>query len=303
MSRANPQRLQKILARAGVASRRASEDLIEAGRVTVNGQVATLGDSADPQRDAIKVDGKRVQAPNPETYLLLNKPRAVMSTRFDPEGRPTVMDLVPPPLRKALVPVGRLDFLTEGLLLLTDDGDFAHRVAHPRYGCRKLYEVKVKGEPQERDIERLRAGIFLDGKRTRPAVIERRRTARRPGEKMSNSWWTVEIGEGRTRQIRDMFQRIGHPVSKLRRVAIGPLRDDHLGLGEIRPLTEREVAALMRTSSGKSDGGKKAAGKGLARGPAKGRNKKGPGGPRSGSRPGTKSRGGKKPSSRGRRQR
>ncbi|MEM7052121.1 MAG: pseudouridine synthase [Acidobacteriota bacterium] len=281
------QRLQKILARAGVASRRGAEELIVAGRVTVNGKVAEIGVRVDAEKDSIKVDGKRIAAPTPDRYLVLNKPRAVMSTVADPEGRPTVMELVPRDLRKALVPVGRLDFLTEGLLLLTDDGDFAQRVAHPRYGCTKTYEVKVKGFPEESAVDRLREGIVLDGKRTSPARIERRRTQRRPGEKApTNSWWTVEIGEGRTRQIREMFQRIGHPVGKLRRVAIGTLRDDTLAPGELRPLTEREVAALLKPTPKKSSPTKKGAaarkgpaGKGSARsGPArKGPARSGPG--------------------------
>ncbi len=238
------ERLQKILARAGVASRREAEEIIAAGRVTVNGQVAGLGDKADPADDAVKVDGKRVHPPTGHRYLLLNKPRAVMSTRRDPGGRPTVLDLVPEPLRKALVPVGRLDFLTEGLLLLTDDGDLAQRVAHPRYGCTKTYEVKVRGMPAERDLERLRRGIRLEGRPTAPAGITARPV---PGES-DNSWWTVELSEGRTRQIRDMFQRIGHPVMKLRRVAIGPLRDADLPLGAVRELSEREVEQLRRST-------------------------------------------------------
>jgi 23S rRNA pseudouridine2605 synthase len=255
------ERLQKILARAGVGSRRAVEELISEGRVTVNGKVAGLGDSADPERDAIKLDGKRVQPRRPGVYLLLNKPRAVMSTVSDPEGRPTVLDLVPPALRKALVPVGRLDFLTEGLLLLTDDGELAQRVAHPRYGCVKTYEAKLRGEPAERDLERLRAGIVLDGRRTEPAAITRRRVPGPPsrrrtapaGEEPGNSWWTIELTEGRTRQIRDMFQRIGHPVMKLRRVAIGPLTARGLPLGELRELSEQEVETLRRSVADGAD--------------------------------------------------
>jgi len=247
------ERLQKILARAGVASRRAAEELIAAGRVTVNGRVAGLGDRADPARDAIKVDGKRVQLPSRHRYLLLNKPRAVMSTVSDPEGRPTVIDLVPPALRKALVPVGRLDFLTEGLLLLTDDGDLAQRVAHPRYGCAKVYEAKVEGEPGERALAKLRGGIVLHGRRTTPAKIVRHRPrGGRPAEPGSSSWWRVELHEGRTRQIREMFQRVGHPVLRLRRVAIGPITDSSLPLGAVRELTEREVEALRHAGPGRA---------------------------------------------------
>jgi len=253
------ERLQKILARAGIASRRKAEELIREGLVTVNGRVAVLGEKADPARDAIKVDGKRVQASHEHRYLLLNKPRGYMSTLSDPEGRPTVIDLVPPGMRKALVPVGRLDFNTEGLLLLTDDGEFAQRIAHPRYGSTKTYEVKVKGLPGEAQLDRLRAGIVLEGRRTAPAKIAPRSPfkpsgARRRGEPESeNSWWLIELTEGRTRQIREMFLHIGHPVQKLRRVAIGSLRDPHLPLGALRELSEKEVQRLLK-SARKSEG-------------------------------------------------
>lgn len=257
------ERLQRILARAGLASRRKAEELIREGRVTVNGELAEIGTKADPERDAIKLDGKRVQ---PHTggfhYLLLNKPKAVMSTVNDPEDRPTVMDYVPVTLRKALVPVGRLDFHTEGLLILTDDGDFAQHVAHPRYGGVKVYEVKVKGRPTEQQLERLRAGVAIDGRRTYPCRIsprygdgsvEKRRARARAAEEKEgeNSWWTVELTEGRTRQIREMFYRIGHGVLKLRRIAIGPLRDSDLPLGAVRELTEAEVEKLRKATSRK----------------------------------------------------
>lgn len=248
------ERLQKILARAGVASRRKAEELIREGLVTVNGRVAGLGDKADAERDAIKVGGKRIQPLREHRYLLLNKPKGYMSTLSDPEGRPTVIDLVPPGMRKALVPVGRLDFHTEGLLLLTDDGELAQRIAHPRYGGTKTYEVKVKGIPNEAQLDRLRAGILLEGRRTAPAKIAPRAPfkpagARRRGEAESeNSWWRVELTEGRTRQIRDMFLHIGHPVQKLRRVAIGSLRDPHLPLGALRELSEKEVQRLLKSA-------------------------------------------------------
>jgi 23S rRNA pseudouridine2605 synthase len=249
------ERIQKILARAGVASRRKAEELIERGAVTVNGQVAGLGDKADPERDAIKVDGKRVQPASQEhRYLLLNKPKEVMSTLTDPEGRKTVLDFVPPGMRKALVPVGRLDYNTEGLLLLTDDGEFAQRIAHPRYGGTKTYEVKVKGTPGESQLDRLRNGVVIEGRRTAPAKITARNPfkplgGRRRGEAESdNSWWIVEITEGRTRQIREMFFQIGNPVQKLRRVAIGPLRDPELPVGALRELTEQEVRKLQKST-------------------------------------------------------
>lgn len=248
------ERLQKILARAGITSRRKAEELIREGLVTINGRVAEIGDKADPEHDAIKVDGKRIQPAQGHRYLLLNKPKGYMSTSSDPEGRQTVMDLVPPALRKALVPVGRLDYNTEGLLLLTDDGEFAQRVAHPRYGSTKTYEVKVKGTPTEAQIDKLRAGIMLEGYRTRPAKITSKAPGRPTGPRRrgepagDNSWWTVEISEGRTRQIREMFLRVGHPVQKLRRVAIGPLRDTRLPLGALRELTEQEVQKLLRSA-------------------------------------------------------
>lgn len=258
-------RIQRILARAGVASRRAAKEMILEGRVTVNGQLAEVGGRANPERDAIKVDGKRLVIPSgPRRYLLLNKPKHVLSTVTDPEGRTTVIDLVPPGMRKALVPVGRLDYNTEGLILLTDDGDFAQHVAHPRYGGIKTYEVKVKGRPAESALDRLRGGIVLDGRRTRPARISARpapggastkaqakaRGKRRAGEgDGENTWWVVELTEGRSRQIREMFFRIGHPVAKLRRVAIGPLRDDRLPVGALRELTEREVEMMRRVTA------------------------------------------------------
>jgi 23S rRNA pseudouridine2605 synthase len=248
-------RLQKILARAGVApSRRKAEELILEGRVTINGKVAGLGEKADPERDAIKVDSRRVQPLQEHHYFLLNKPKGVMSTVTDPEGRRTVIDFVPPGMRKALVPVGRLDFNTEGLLLLTDDGEFAQAVAHPRYGSVKTYEVKVKGLPTEAQLEKLRAGIVLDGRRTAPARITARSPfkvagARRKSEaEGDNSWWIVELTEGRTRQIREMFFNIGHGVLKLRRVAIGTLRDSGLPVGALRALTEKEVQRLLKST-------------------------------------------------------
>jgi 23S rRNA pseudouridine2605 synthase len=253
------ERLQKILARAGVASRRKAEELIREGLVTVNGKIAEIGEKADPARDAIKVDGKRIQPSQEHRYLLLNKPKGYMSTLSDPEGRPTVIDLVPPGMRKALVPVGRLDFMTEGLLLLTDDGDFAQRIAHPRYGSTKTYEAKVSGIPSEAQLDRLRAGVVLEDRRTAPAKITPRNPfkpagARRRGEPESeNSWWLIELTEGRTRQIREMFQSIGHPVQKLRRVAIGSLRDPHLPLGALRELSEKEIQRLLKPARRKEE--------------------------------------------------
>ena len=253
------ERVQKILARAGVASRRKAEELIEAGRVTVNGEVVTLGAKADPEADHIKLDGKRIEPRTDFHYLVMNKPAGVMSTRHDPEGRPTVLDLVPETYRKALVPVGRLDFQTEGLLLLTDDGDFAQRVAHPRYGCTKVYEVKVKDRPPPEALAKLRKrGAVIEGRRVVPIRIEPLQVSGPRGGK--NTWWTVEVAEGRTREVREMFFRIGHPVQRLRRVAIGPLRDPNLRPGAVRELTEGEVHTLRQATRGMRKGGRRAGG-------------------------------------------
>lgn len=249
------ERLQKILSRAGAApSRRKAEDLIREGRVTVNGRVATLGESADPAVDHIKLDGKRIALPSSYHYLLLNKPPEVMSTRVDPEGRRTVMDFVPAGLRRKVVPVGRLDYHTEGLLLLTDDGDLAHRISHPRHGCVKTYEVKVRGGPAEAELDKVRAGMRLDGRKTRPVSVTRSPAARGPRVATQNTWLEVELQEGRTRQIREMFHRVGHPVQRLRRVAIGPVRDPHLSPGQVRELTDDELDRLRGVSVKKAKG-------------------------------------------------
>jgi 23S rRNA pseudouridine2605 synthase len=242
------ERVQKILARAGVAARRKAEELIREGRVTINGETAKLGDKAEPATDSIKVDGKRVHSARAYRYLLLNKPRGYLTAVSDEAGRPTVLELVPQPMRKALIPVGRLDYQTEGLLLLTDDGEFAQRISHPRYGCHKTYEVKVKGTPEDRQLDRLRRGIVLDGRRTSPCRIEFMRKTGGREEEVGNAWFAVELSEGRTRQIREMFFRVGHPVQKLRRIAIGTLRDENLPVGALRELSEREVTVLRRST-------------------------------------------------------
>lgn len=244
------ERLQKILARSGVAARRKAEELIREGRVTVNGRVAAIGEKADSAHDTIKVDGRRIETARAHRYFLMNKPKGVLTAVADESGRPTVLDLVPPPMRSALVPVGRLDFHTEGLLVLTDDGDFAQRLSHPRYGCHKTYEVKVAGAPEAELLDRLRRGVVIDGRRTAPCRIERLRTTPVKGEEGGNAWLRVELAEGRTRQIREMFFRIGHPVQKLRRVAIGPVSDPRMPVGTLRELTEAELRALRRATAG-----------------------------------------------------
>jgi len=251
------ERVQKVLAAAGVASRRASEELIREGRVTVNGKIVGLGDKADPAADAIKVDGKRIKPLHEHRYLLLQKPSGYITTRHDPEGRPSVFDLVPGRFLRGLKAVGRLDFQTEGLLLLTTDGEFANRVSHPRYGCMKTYAVKVRGTPSAHQLDRMRQGISIDGVRTRPAEITSLQVEGKRKAKDS-SWWTVRIGEGRTRQIREMFFRTGHTVMRLRRVAIGTVRAPSLGPGDVRELNEHEIRVLRGRSKGqKPKGGSK----------------------------------------------
>jgi 23S rRNA pseudouridine2605 synthase len=261
------QRLQKLVAAAGIASRRHAEKLITAGQVRVNGRVVTeLGTKADPTRDYIKVQGKLI---NPllqkreKIYVLLNKPRGYLSSVSDPEGRPLVTDLTPAALGR-LYPVGRLDFNTEGLLLLTNDGEFTNFITSARNRVAKIYEVKVKGLPSENAIERLRRGVVLgEGTRTATAEISR---VKNTG---TNAWFEVVLHEGRNQQIRRMFDLIGHSVVKLRRVRIGFLTDDGLKPGEWRLLTRSEVGRLLETDSKKKRGGKsRASGAGHRSAPA-----------------------------------
>lgn len=249
MSSEAAERLQKVLSRSGVASRRASEELIRQGRVTVNGKIARIGQKVDLRADFVKVDGRRIRQPGRNRYVLLNKPAGYMTTRADPEGRPTVFDLLPPQVRRGLFAVGRLDFDTEGLLLLTDDGDLAQLVSHPRHGCAKIYEVKVKGRPSDESIRRLRGGITLKHRRTQAARITRLESNRGRRTAEANTWWRVELKEGRTRQIREMFSRVGHPVLRLRRVAIGRVADRDLPRGAFRNLSAAEVRQLSGASS------------------------------------------------------
>jgi 23S rRNA pseudouridine2605 synthase len=245
------ERLQKIIAHAGVASRREAESMIRDGRVTVNGRVVTeLGSKADADHDHIKVDGKLITRKETHRYILLYKPKEVMTTVEDPQGRRTVIDLVRG-IRERIYPVGRLDFHSEGLVLLTNDGDLAYKVSHPTHGSVKTYHVKVRGVPEERLVDKLRRGITLDGKRTLPCDIDRLRTTGK-GNDEGNSWFEVKLREGRTQQIRKMFQAMGHPVSKLRRVAIGPISDPKLTPGVWRELSEREVRMLVTMKEAKA---------------------------------------------------
>lgn len=236
------ERLQKLIAAAGIASRRHAEELIEAGQVTVNGKVVSaLGTKANPQTDHIKVNGRLINPllkTNEKIYVLLNKPKGYLSSLSDPNKRPLVTDLVPKSLGR-LHPVGRLDFNTEGLLLLTNDGDFTNHVTSARNHISKVYKVKVKGVPPEAAIARLRRGIRLDeGQRTAPADI------RKLEETAANAWFEVTLHQGRNQQIRKMFDAIGHSVLKLSRTRIGALTDSRLKPGEWRYLTNKEIKSL-----------------------------------------------------------
>lgn len=250
------ERLQKVLSRAGIASRRAAEDLIREGRVTIDGRVAVLGDrvaAAGEPPVRVLVDGEPIRRRDASRYVVLNKPAGYVTTRSDPEGRPTVMDLIPERWRRRLKPVGRLDYGTEGLLLVTDDGDLAYRLTHPRFGCSKRYLVKVRGLPGDTAIARLRGGMTIAGRRTAPAKLSRAPARRGARPARASSWWEIELFEGRTRQIREMFFRVGHPVQRLRRVAIGRLEARDLPLGAWRELSTDELAAL-RAGSGPRPG-------------------------------------------------
>jgi 23S rRNA pseudouridine2605 synthase len=233
------ERLQKIIARAGIASRRKAEELIQQGHVTVNGRaVMELGSKADPDRDHVKVRGKLLVRRGESIYLALNKPKECVSTTADPQGRRTVLDLVGS-YRSKVYPVGRLDYHSEGLLLLTNDGEFSHHVLSAKSGIPKTYHVKINGNPAQRDLERFRSGIRLDSRLTAPARIRRLK----PGD---NPWFEVTIIEGRQNQIRRMFKALGFLVEKLKRVRIGPVSLGTLPLGRFRELTPAEVKRLIR---------------------------------------------------------
>jgi 23S rRNA pseudouridine2605 synthase len=232
-------RLQKVLAQAGLGSRRACEELIDARRVRVNGEVAVLGRRVDPEVDVIEVDGAQIGVKDGLVHYLLNKPAGVITTASDPQGRPTVLDLVPAEPR--VFPVGRLDAESEGLLLLTNDGDLTHRLTHPSYGVDKEYLVEVEGEPHRGALSRLREGIELDDGRTAPAKVAL----------LDARLLRITIHEGRNRQVRRMCDAVGFPVVRLVRTRIGPLSDRTLPPGHWRALTQAEVRALERAAAGK----------------------------------------------------
>ncbi len=233
------ERLQKIIAHAGVTSRRAAEELIESGRVTVNGKIVTrLGTRADAGEDHIKVDGKLIHQPKRLVYLAFHKPDSVMTTLSDPEGRETVTDYIKG-VRERVFPIGRLDYHTEGLLLMTNDGDFANRIMSAAQHVNKTYVVKVNAPLTEEQEERFRAGIPLQGRMTAPAGLKLLKPAESP-------WYEVRLIEGRQNQIRLMFRHFGRLVEKLKRVRIAFLELGPLKPGEFRHLTPEEVAHFKR---------------------------------------------------------
>ncbi|GAC1342714.1 MAG: pseudouridine synthase [Ktedonobacteraceae bacterium] len=240
------ERLARFLAHAGIASRRHAEELIASGRVQVNGVIVTAqGSRIDPVRDIVSVDSKPVSAATRQVYLLLHKPAGYISTAQDPQGRPTVLDLLPPELRRLRVyPVGRLDSDTSGLLLLTNDGNFALRLSHPRYSMEKHYHVLVQGCPTESALKTLRGGVSFteDDGRSHTSAPARAQILRRAG---SDCWLTLTIHEGRKRQIRRMLDAVGYRVLKLMRVGIGPLTLSDLPTGQWRYLSDEELGLLL----------------------------------------------------------
>ena len=280
-------RLQKLLAGAGIASRRQCETLLRDGRVTVNGRVAGLGDSADPGSDRVAVDGEPVR-PDPVEHWILHKPAGVLTTRSDPEGRSTVLDLLPAGARRRrLFPVGRLDRDSEGLVLLTNDGDLAHRMLHPSWGSEKEYRVVVRGVMTVETLRRLGAGVALSEGRTAPAEV----SGSRVDAKRDTTTFRIVLREGRNRQIRRACARLGHRVVRLQRLRVGPLELGALRPGHARRLErseaeqlERHAASLERRAPRRSGGGDPAARRrpaGEPRDPASKRGKR-PGKPRSG---------------------
>jgi 23S rRNA pseudouridine2605 synthase len=239
-------RLQKIIADAGIASRREAEELIREGMVTVNGKpVVNLGTKVDPEKNHIKVKGKLIRLESRKVYLALNKPAGFITTRNDPQGRPTVLSLIRG-VRERINPIGRLDLHTEGLLLLTNDGELTHALTHPSHHLPKVYLAKVKGKPTPEQLKKLARGIRLEDGMTAPAEIRRMKTL------PANTIVQVTLYEGKNRQIRRMFEKIGHSVLKLERVRIGPIYLGRLAPGKFRQLDPSEVEKLKAVSAKKA---------------------------------------------------
>lgn len=242
-------RLQKILSTAGIASRRAAEAFITGGRVSVNGVTVTeLGSKADPETDDIRVDGRRIKPSARRLYLLMYKPRGYITTRADPQRRPTVIDLLTRGgVHDYVYPVGRLDYESEGLILLTSDGDLAASLTHPSHGVPREYEARVRGVPDQHALERIARGVVLEGRRTAPAEIALKKVVET--DEGDQSVLSIVLREGRNRQVRNMCDAIGHPVMRLRRVRIGTITDEHIRPGEFRELSPKEVASLKRIAA------------------------------------------------------
>lgn len=239
------ERLQKILSKMGMTSRRKAEQWIRKGRVTVNGQPGRIGDKADPMKDHIRVDGRRMFPAPSSVYILLNKPKRTITTAADPEGRRTVFDLLKEE-KPRLFPIGRLDYDAEGVLLLTNDGEMAHRLAHPSSQVPRTYWVKLKGKPSREEISRLSRGISLPDGRTKPCRIV---PLRESGE---NLWVEMVLREGRNRQVKRMWEKAGYFVLKLKRIEFAGLTARGLAPGEHRFLNNREVKALQKALQGKA---------------------------------------------------
>jgi len=236
------ERLQKILSSCGIASRRKAEEMILEGRVTVNGEAATIGMKADINKDHIKVDGKLLRRTEPKVYLMFNKPRGVVTSLSDPEGRPTVVDFLKG-IKYRVFPVGRLDYDSEGLLFLTNDGEFAYSILHPSKEIPKIYLVKIEGFLEDKDIQKLEKGIRLKEAVTAPARVRKVRKME------ANSWIEITIYEGRKRQIRRMLEQIGHPVIRLKRIKIDGIELGELQPGKYRYLTAEEIRKLKSSCS------------------------------------------------------
>ena len=237
------ERLQLVLARAGVASRRQAEKFIREGRVMVNGKVVLKpGTQVVWGQDAIRLDNSLIHRLEPRVTVVLNKPKRVLTTSHDPRGRPTTAELVKG-IKARIFPVGRLDYHTEGLLILTNDGELAQRLQHPRYGIPKTYQIKVKGLPTARALQKLKSDIMLDSRRTAPAQVKK------IGTTGKNAWLEITIKEGRNRQIRRMCSAVGHPVLKLKRIRYGPIRLGNLRPGAYRDLTPAEMERLRKQTA------------------------------------------------------